>query len=101
MITITSQAKQHLESVAQSNNTCLRIVVTGGGCSGFQYHFEPVQQPLPNDVVIDDVAIIDPISLQYLEGATLDLKQDAFSSYLTLRVAQGRSQCGCGSSFGM
>jgi iron-sulfur cluster insertion protein len=101
MITITPAAKDKITEVVNNQGVRLRIVVSGGGCSGLQYHFEESSQCLPDDVTLEDLVVIDPISLMHLDQSVLDLNQDAFSSHLVLRIAGNRNQCGCGNSFGM
>lgn len=80
----------------------LRIVVTGGGCSGFQYHFKVDEGPEEGDIeiVVDGArVVIDDISLQYLNGSTLQFIQNLEGSYFTLDNPNATSSCGCGTSF--
>ncbi len=80
----------------------LRIVVTGGGCSGFQYHFKVDEGPEEGDTEIEvDGAkvVIDDVSLQYLNGSTLQFIQNLEGSYFTLDNPNATSSCGCGTSF--
>ncbi|MBX3708559.1 MAG: iron-sulfur cluster insertion protein ErpA [Gammaproteobacteria bacterium] len=84
----------------------LRVYVTGGGCSGFQYGFtfdEIVQED--DTVVIKTLQsasvslLIDPLSLQYLMGAEIDYKQDIEGEQFIIRNPNAKTTCGCGSSF--
>lgn len=80
----------------------LRISVSGGGCSGFQYGFD-----LDADHQVDDVAVerdgvrvvIDGMSLLYMAGAELDYVEDLTGSYFAIKNPNATSSCGCGSSF--
>jgi iron-sulfur cluster insertion protein len=80
----------------------LRVFVTGGGCSGFQYGFT-----FDEDVNEDDSAIekggvtllIDPMSYQYLLGAEIDYTEGLEGSQFVIRNPNATSTCGCGSSF--
>lgn len=80
----------------------LRVFVTGGGCSGFQYGFT-----FDEDVNEDDTAfekngvtlLIDPMSYQYLLGAEIDYTEGLEGSQFVIRNPNATSTCGCGSSF--
>ena len=79
----------------------LRVYVTGGGCSGFQYGFK-LDDEMAGDakVVTDDVTLlIDPISMQYLHGAEVDFVSSLMGSQFTVHNPNAQTTCGCGSSF--
>jgi iron-sulfur cluster insertion protein len=83
-------------------NLMLRISVTGGGCSGFQYGFAFEELSDADDLVIETDGVrvlIDPISLQYLSGANIDFRDGADGSRFVIRNPNAKSTCGCGSSF--
>lgn len=80
----------------------LRVFVTGGGCSGFQYGFKFDQSVEEDDhlVVRHGVRlVVDPMSLQYLEGAEIDYKENVEGAQFVIRNPNAQSTCGCGSSF--
>ena len=80
----------------------LRVYIQGGGCSGFQYGFgfEEVMQEDDLAVVTDGVTlIVDPISLQYLEGAEVDYSESLTGAQFVIRNPNAKTTCGCGSSF--
>lgn len=80
----------------------LRVFVTGGGCSGFQYGFTFDEDHAEDDtsVVKDGVTLlIDPMSYQYLVGAEIDYKEDLQGSQFVIRNPNAQTTCGCGSSF--
>ena len=80
----------------------LRVYIQGGGCSGFQYGFEFDEQRAEDDlaVVTDDVTlVVDPLSLQYLMGASVDYVESLHGAQFTIRNPNAKSTCGCGSSF--
>lgn len=80
----------------------LRIVVSGGGCSGFQYHFEIDEGPEEGDVeyAADGAkVVIDDVSLRFLAGSTLRFVQNLEGSYFSLDNPNATSSCGCGTSF--
>ncbi len=82
----------------------LRISVQGGGCSGFQYGFELVPEAEDDDWVFEQEGakvFVDPISCQYLTGATIDYVDTIQGSYFSIKNPGVTSSCGCGSSFSM
>jgi iron-sulfur cluster insertion protein len=83
-------------------NLMLRVFVTGGGCSGFQYGFtfdEAVQEG-DTEVVTDGVKLlIDPMSFQYLTGAEIDYTEGLEGAQFVIRNPNATTTCGCGSSF--
>jgi iron-sulfur cluster insertion protein len=82
----------------------LRVFVTGGGCSGFNYGFSFAEEIAEDDsvVVTDGVQlVIDPMSYQYLVGSTIDWKTDLAGSQFTINNPNATATCGCGSSFAM
>lgn len=80
----------------------LRVFVTGGGCSGFQYGFSFDEAQDEEDTVIerDGVSLlVDPMSYQYLVGATIDYQEGLQGSQFVVQNPNASSTCGCGSSF--
>jgi iron-sulfur cluster insertion protein len=80
----------------------LRIAVSGGGCSGFQYGFTLDDQRHDDDRVFerDGVSVlVDEVSLELLGGAQLDYVEDLMGSYFVVKNPNASSTCGCGSSF--
>lgn len=80
----------------------LRVFVSGGGCSGFQYGFtfEDTVNDDDTQIVRDNVVLlIDPMSLQYLVGAEIDYQDSLQGSQFVIRNPNATTTCGCGSSF--
>lgn len=80
----------------------LRVFVTGGGCSGFQYGFSFAEEVQEGDAVkVTDgvMLVIDPMSYPYLMGAEIDYKEDISGAQFVIRNPNAQSTCGCGSSF--
>lgn len=80
----------------------LRVFVTGGGCSGFQYGFSFDEAQDEEDAVIEKDGIsllVDPMSYQYLVGATVDYQEGLQGSQFVVQNPNASSTCGCGSSF--
>lgn len=89
-------------------NLHLRAYITGGGCSGFQYGFTFDEAINADDMVIEkQVAaaetvvklLVDAMSYQYLNGATIDYKEDIEGARFVISNPNAKSTCGCGSSF--
>ncbi|MBS0357635.1 MAG: iron-sulfur cluster insertion protein ErpA [Proteobacteria bacterium] len=80
----------------------LRVFVTGGGCSGFQYGFTFDEICNEDDTVMEKdgvMLLIDPMSYQYLVGAEIDYTEGLEGSQFVIRNPNATSTCGCGSSF--
>ncbi len=83
-------------------NLKLRIYIQGGGCSGFQYGFKFDEESIDGDieVVTDNVSLlIDPMSMQYLEGAEVDYVESLQGAQFVVNNPNASTTCGCGSSF--
>ena len=92
------------ELLAEENDPQLRlrIFVTGGGCSGFQYGFSFDDAPKEDDLEVargDIRVLVDAMSLQYLMGAQIDYEDSLEGSRFVIRNPNASSTCGCGSSF--
>lgn len=83
-------------------NLKLRVFVSGGGCSGFQYGFSFDETASEDDTVVDKSGVsllIDPMSFQYLVGAEIDYEEGLEGARFVIRNPNATSTCGCGSSF--
>jgi iron-sulfur cluster insertion protein len=101
-----SAASKVRELIEEEGNDALmlRVFVTGGGCSGFQYGFtfEENEQDGDTRVEKDGVTLlVDPMSFQYLTGAEIDYKEDLSGAQFVIRNPNATTTCGCGSSFGV
>ena len=90
--------------VAQEENQDLklRISVSGGGCSGFQYGFDLDDRSEEGDVAVEAgeaTVVVDGMSLLYLVGCELDFVEDLTGSYFRVNNPNASSSCGCGNSF--
>lgn len=105
MIEITESAIAKIaEILAEENNpkAKLRTFVQGGGCSGFSYGFTLDEEQNEDDFVVEQSGLnilIDSMSMQYLQGAVIDYKEDLMSSSFVINNPNAQSTCGCGSSF--
>ena len=94
-------------------NLKLRVYVTGGGCSGFQYGFTFDETVNADDTIVTKEVtdgeegegsgsvqlLVDPMSFQYLVGAEIDYKEDIEGAQFIIRNPNAKTTCGCGSSF--
>ena len=97
-------AKKVKELIEEEGSTDLklRVFVSGGGCSGFQYGFTFEEEVNDDDTQVqkDSVTLlIDPMSLQYLMGAEIDYQDSLQGSQFVIRNPQATTTCGCGSYF--
>jgi iron-sulfur cluster insertion protein len=103
VITASAARKVHNLVEEEANPELkLRVFVTGGGCSGFQYGFTFDELAAEDDTVIekDGIAVlVDPLSYQYLSGAEVDYEEGLQGSKFVIRNPNASSTCGCGSSF--
>ena len=104
-LNLTEGAVNKIHSLSDSDKSKeinLRVYVTGGGCSGFQYGFSYDQEVDEEDSCVSwDGAnlVIDPLSLQYLAGSTIDYTEDLSGSKFIVKNPNATTTCGCGESF--
>jgi len=82
----------------------LRVYITGGGCSGFQYGFTFDEKADEDDIRVERDGmelLVDPLSFQYLEGAQIDYSESLQGASFVIRNPNASTTCGCGSSFGV
>ncbi|MEQ1622616.1 MAG: iron-sulfur cluster insertion protein ErpA [Methylococcales bacterium] len=85
-----------------NDNLKLRVYVSGGGCSGFQYGFTFDEEVNEDDTSVENggvTVLIDAMSIQYLTGAEIDYKENASGAQFVIRNPNATTTCGCGSSF--
>jgi iron-sulfur cluster insertion protein len=101
MITVTETAKKQLDEILmdEPNGKYVRAFISGGGCSGFNYGFTIEENKEEDDFVIDNL-VVDAMSMQYFENATIDFTSDKLKgSQFVISNPNAKSTCGCGSSF--
>ena len=107
MITISEAAKTKIKDLLYEEgnpNLALRTFVQGGGCSGFSYGFTFDEEINEDDfeVPVDEFKVlVDSMSMQYLQGSTIDYKEEIMGSNFVINNPNATSKCGCGSSFGV
>ncbi|MCO4786548.1 Iron-sulfur cluster insertion protein ErpA [Marinomonas gallaica] len=104
-ISMTDAAAAKLQSLIveeENERLMLRVYVTGGGCSGFQYGFtfDEEYQEDDTEVMRNGVKlVVDPLSFQYLVGSEVDYKENLEGARFTVANPNASSTCGCGASF--
>ncbi len=86
----------------ENDNLKLRVFVTGGGCSGFEYGFTFDEDVEEDDTTIEKsgvLLLVDALSYQYLAGAEIDFKEDLQGSRFVVNNPNAATTCGCGNSF--
>ena len=105
VVTITDQAAKRIAVLRESEGNeqlMLRITVSGGGCSGFQYGFSLDDVMSQEDLTFEHNGIrvvTDDVSLQFLEGAVVDFKTELGGSFFQVDNPNATASCGCGASF--
>ena len=85
-----------------NDNLKLRVYISGGGCSGFQYGFTFDEEVADDDTQVINggvTVLVDSMSIQYLNGAEIDYKEDLSGAQFVIRNPNATTTCGCGSSF--
>jgi iron-sulfur cluster insertion protein len=80
----------------------LRVYISGGGCSGFQYGFSFDEERAEDDIAVENdgvTLLVDPLSFQYLMGAEVDYTESLQGAQFVIRNPNAATTCGCGSSF--
>lgn len=93
---------KHLIDEENNPNLKLRIYISGGGCSGFQYGFSFDEKVGDGDVTVENEGVslvIDPMSYQYLIGAEIDYTEGLEGAQFVVKNPNATTTCGCGSSF--
>ena len=99
MIQITDTAKEYLTSMTESERKRFAYLsVLGGGCSGFQYKWDMVDE-LKDGTLIEDILILDKMAEMFVIGCTVDYVKEFGGSYLKVINPNAKAQCGCGESF--
>jgi iron-sulfur cluster assembly protein len=102
MTPVAAQAVKDLLEKRQLEGYALRVYVSGGGCSGFQYGMALDNNIRELDIICETngiKAVVDEVSIQYLRGATIDYVDDLMGSGFKIENPNAIASCGCGSSF--
>ena len=103
-VTLSPRAAQRIRAIgeAEGRAVMLRVAVEGGGCSGFQYQFDLVEDVQDDDLKIERdgaAALVDEMSLVLLKGSEIDFVDELAGAEFRIRNPNAKSSCGCGVSF--
>ena len=103
-LTLSPSAARRIHDIgkAEGRPLMLRVAVEGGGCSGFQYQFDLVEEAQPDDLRIERdgaAALVDEMSLVLLKGSEIDFVDELAGAEFRVRNPNAKSSCGCGVSF--
>ncbi len=104
-LTFTDAAAAKVRELIEEENSpemMLRVYISGGGCSGFQYGFSFDENQEEGDLVVEKDGVrlvVDPMSYQYLMGAEIDYTENLSGAQFVVRNPNAKTTCGCGASF--
>ncbi len=104
-VVVTANAVRRIHYLRRKENrpeAALRLRIIAGGCSGMQYRMDLAETPRPTDAVItaeDAKVFVDPKSLVYLQGSTLDYEEDLLGGQFKITNPNAKHSCSCGLSF--
>ena len=103
-VTLSPAAAKRIQAIGatEGRSVMLRVAVEGGGCSGFQYLFDLVDEAQPDDLKVERdgaAALVDVISLALLKGSEIDFVDELAGAEFRIRNPNAKSSCGCGVSF--
>jgi iron-sulfur cluster assembly accessory protein len=103
-VTLSERAAKRIRKIlsVEPGGTALRISVSGGGCSGFQYGFDLDATRADDDIIVERdgaVVLIDSVSLPYMGGSEIDFVDDLIGQSFQIHNPNATASCGCGTSF--
>jgi len=103
-LTLSPAAAKRIQAIGarEGRPVMLRVAVEGGGCSGFQYQFDLVDEAQPDDLRVERdgvAALVDVVSLALLKGSEIDFVDELAGAEFKIRNPNAKSSCGCGVSF--
>lgn len=103
-VTVSSSAAKRIATILakEADANALRVAVSGGGCSGFQYTFDLVNGAEDDDLVIERdgaTVLVDSMSLEFLAGSEIDFVDELIGQSFQVRNPNATASCGCGTSF--
>ena len=103
-ITISDSAAKRITAILKDtpDSSMMRVSVEGGGCSGFSYKFDLVNESNDDDLVLkkeDAIVLIDSMSIMYMAGSEIDFVDDLIGASFQIKNPNATASCGCGTSF--
>lgn len=106
ILTLTENATRKISSLIREENSAVpmmfRIMISGGGCSGFQYGFSLDHQSNEDDHIFEEngvKVVVDEASLPLVEGAQIDYVEELIGASFVVKNPNANTSCGCGNSF--
>jgi iron-sulfur cluster assembly accessory protein len=105
-ISVTERAFRRIARIAAGEpaGTALRVSVSGGGCSGFQYGFDLTAAREADDLILEQdgaTVLIDPVSVEYMKGSVIDFVDSLMGQSFQIKNPNATASCGCGTSFSL
>lgn len=105
-IELTERAARRVAKILETepDGAALRIGVSGGGCSGFQYTFDIASDRTEEDLALERegaLVLIDPVSIEYMKGCRIDFVDDLMGQSFRVENPNAVASCGCGTSFSL
>jgi len=103
-VSVTTRAATRIAEIlaGEPNANMLRVSVDGGGCSGFSYKYDLVNEKNDDDLVIEGdgaTVLVDQMSLMYLSGSEIDFVDELIGASFQIKNPNATASCGCGTSF--
>mgnify|MGYP001220228850 CR=1 FL=1 len=103
-VSLSERAARRIATILarEPEGTALRVSVSGGGCSGFQYGFDLDRDRTDDDLIVERsgaVVLIDSVSLPFVDGSEIDFVDDLIGQSFQVRNPNATASCGCGTSF--
>ena len=103
-VVVTDRAARRIAQILakEPEKSALRVSVSGGGCSGFQYAFDLETEHGDDDIIIEKDGVqvfVDSVSLMYMSGSEIDFVDDLIGASFQVRNPHATASCGCGTSF--
>ena len=103
-VSVSDAAAKRVAEILKSepNGSMLRVSVSGGGCSGFQYGFDITTERAADDIVLEKhgaTVVVDPVSVEYMSGSVIDYVDALIGASFQVRNPLATASCGCGTSF--
>lgn len=105
IVTLSDSAVRRIKVLREKEGNdalMLRLTVSGGGCSGFQYHFDLTDARNDDDIAIERdgvTVLVDDMSLEYMAGSEIDYVDELIGASFQVRNPNATASCGCGTSF--
>ena len=105
-VSVSDRAATRIAAILskETDGAMLRVAVEGGGCSGFQYTFDIVEDKDTDDLVLDAngfLVLIDAVSVEYMAGSQIDFSDELIGAAFKIVNPNATASCGCGTSFSL